>query len=187
VAVKGSPGEAKPSALFPIAISKEIADQMSDHQSPETAVIIGSSYHYPTSMAGQWTSLFTGNNDVTTMRELIAYGNPETVGVGDQIWVEPGVKNTLYGDVRDGYKLDGNNIESYIGKTVFLPVVDAILNDETHSMVTVYSFVGFHITDAVGGADKYVQGYFTYDNYGGLLTGPGGPNYGVYAPPVLVN
>jgi Flp pilus assembly protein TadG len=172
VAVSASPGSAQPGALFPIAISKELADQAASHNNSSKTVRIGSAYHYPNSMAGQWTSLNLNTNNVPTIRDLIAYGNPTPLDIGDNIWIQPGTKTTLYSSVP-------------IGKTVLLAVVNTVLSDVTHSAVPIYGFIGFHITDSVGGSQKYVEGYFVFDYYAGL-TGPGGPNYGVYSPPRLV-
>jgi hypothetical protein len=172
VAVSASSGSVQPGALFPIAISKELADQAASHNSLSRAVKIGSAYHYPNSMAGQWTSLNLDTNNVPTIRDLIDHGNPTPLSIGDNIWIEPGTKTTIYSSVP-------------IGKTVLLAVVNSTLLDTTHSEVPIYGFIGFHITDSVGGSKKYVEGYFVFDYYAGL-SGPVGPNYGAYSPPKLV-
>jgi hypothetical protein len=172
VAICASPGVAYPGAILPIAISKEAADQADKHNNSGNTVRIGSSYHYPNSMAGQWTSLTLDRNDVPTVRDLIANGNPTALKIGDNIWIEPGTKTSLYKDVP-------------VGKDVLLPVVNAVLSDTTHSEVPIYGFVGFHITASVGGSGKYIEGYFLPSFYSGL-SGPAGPNYGAYAPSKLV-
>jgi hypothetical protein len=171
-AVCASPGSVRTGALFPLAISKELADQAASHNSPGTAVRIGSAYHYPNSMAGQWTSLNLDTNNVPTIRDLIANGNPTPLSIGDNIWIEPGTKTTIYSSVP-------------VGQTVLMAIVNSTLIDTTHSEVPIYGFIGFHITDSVGGSGKYVEGYFVFDYYAGL-SGPGGPNFGVYSPPRLV-
>jgi Flp pilus assembly protein TadG len=171
-AVSASPGSVRPGALFPIAISKELADQAISYNSPSNTVRIGSGYHYPNSMAGQWTSFTLDSNNVPTIRDLMQYGNPDSLSRNDNIWIEPGTKTSLYSSVPTDI-------------TVLLAVVDATILDTTHSEVPIYSFIGFHITDSVGGSKKYVEGYFVFDYYAGL-SGPGGPNYGVYSPPKLV-
>jgi hypothetical protein len=171
-AVSASPGTMRPGALMPIAISKEVADQAGRYNSPAATVRIGSSYHYPNSMAGQWTSLDLDRNDVPTIRDLIANGNPTPLGVGDNIWIEPGTKTSLYRDVP-------------VGTDALFPVVDAVLRDNTHAEVPIYGFIGFHITNSVGGSGKYIEGYFIFNYYAGL-GGPIGPNYGAFSPPRLV-
>lgn len=172
VAVSASPGTMRPGALLPIAISKEVADKAGDYNSPSKTVRIGSSYHYPNSMAGQWTSLDLDRNDVPTIRGLIENGNPTPLGVGDNIWIQPGTKTALYKDVP-------------VGTDALFPVVDTVLSDVTHSEVPIHGFIGFHITASVGGSGKYIEGYFIFNYYAGL-GGPIGPNYGAFSPPRLV-
>ncbi|NLV29774.1 MAG: pilus assembly protein TadE [Acidobacteria bacterium] len=171
-AVMASPGTAKPGALLPVAISKAVADQKSSYTCPDHTFKIGSSYHYPASMAGQWTSFETDRNDVPTVRDLIANGNPTPLSIGDNIWIQPGSKTTLYNSIP-------------VPADVMLPVVDAVLSDSTHSAVPIWGFVCFHITGSEGGSKKYIEGCFNDSCYAGLTTGVG-PNYGAYAPPTLV-
>ena len=172
IAVTASPGSVKPGALLPVVISKEIADQWKNYNSPTKTFRIGSAYHYPNSEAGQWTSFELNRNNVPTIRDLIANGNPTPLSVGDNIWIEPGTKTTLYSSVP-------------VGTDTLVPVVNAIISDSTHSAVPIYAFIGFHITDSVGKNDKYIEGYFIPNFYAGL-GGPVGPNYGAYVPPKLV-
>ena len=172
VAVCSPPGSVAPGALFPVAISKAVADQAGDYNDPTKTIRIGSSYHYPDSQAGQWTSLDLDRNDVPTIRDLIENGNPAPLNIGDNIWIQPGTETTLYSSVPKD-------------KEVALLVVDAILNDTTHSEVPIYAFIGFHITDSVGASEKYIEGYFIPNFYIGR-GGPIGPNYGAYTPPRLV-
>jgi len=172
IAVTGSPGHVEPGALLPMVISKEIADQAGNYNSPTKTFRIGSAYHYPNSEAGQWTSLNLDTNNVPTIRDLIANGNPTPLSVGDNIWIEPGTKTTLYSSVP-------------VGVDVLVPVVNVIISDSTHSAVPIYGFIGFHITNSVGKSDKYIEGYFI-PNYYARKGGLTGPNYGAYVPPKLV-
>lgn len=172
IAVSNAPSSVNPGTLLPIAISREVADQKSSHRTAATAIRIGSSYHYPSSMAGQWTSFTLDENNVTAVRNLIENGNPDPIGIGTPIWIEPGTKTALYGNVP-------------IGSDVILPVVDATISDTTHSAVPVYGFIGFHITASVGGSGKYIEGYFLDSIKIGGSPGAG-PAYGVYVPPRLV-
>jgi hypothetical protein len=172
-------GSVQPGPLLPVAISKEIADQAPIYNSPSNIATIGSAYHYPNSMAGQWTSFQLDTNNVPDVRDLILNGNPTALSIGDLIWIQPGVKNTLFDDKNHP------SISDYIGRDVVLPVVDAVLSDSTHSEVPIYAFIGFHITDAAGKNKKWIKGYFVENVYLGA-SGPGGPYYGTAAPPVLV-
>jgi len=170
IAVVTSPGSVKPGALLPIAVTRHMAET-AGYGSTNT-FRIGSSYHYPDSQAGQWTSLNLDTNNVPDVRDLIAYGNPTPLSVGDNIWIQPGTKTTLYGDIP-------------VGTTVLVPVVDAILSDSTHSAVPIWGFIGFHITASEGGSGKYIEGYFLANYYAGL-GGSSGPNRGVFIPSKLV-
>jgi Flp pilus assembly protein TadG len=171
MAVIGYPKEVDVGQAFPMAILKALADEYWDKY-PGQTFRIGSSYHYPTSEAGQWTSFKVDANDVPTIRDLIANGNPEAlVADQDQIWIEPGTKTALYSEVAN-----------LVGHTVLLPVVEDL---STHGLVTVKGFVPFYIEAAVGGSGKYIQGYFD-PNYLVPKSSPGGPQYGALTPPRLV-
>jgi Flp pilus assembly protein TadG len=169
-AISASPGTAKTGALLPVAIPQAVADQKSSYKCPNK-FRIGSDYHYPTSEAGQWTSFDVDSNNVPFIRDLIANGNPTTLNIGDSIWIQPGTKTTLYSSVP-------------VPADVVLPVVN---NIDTHAWVPIVGFICFHITDSVGGSGKYIEGCFNDSCYGGNTGGINpGPNYGVYAPPALV-
>jgi len=173
-AVAASPGSVRPESLLPVAISKKVADVYEQYDDPDNLFTIGSPYMYPDTLAGQWTSFFLDANDVTSVRGLLENGNPTAVSIGDLIWIEPGVKDTLY---------DNKNQPSvqnlYAGQNVFLPIIDAVILKTTHSEVPVSGFIGFHITCAGTGCGegnlKIIRGYFTTaPSYGG----PIGPHYG---------
>jgi hypothetical protein len=168
VAIIGGPFTVGPGKLFPIAVTKDMADRYWDTTYPFR---IGSDYHYPTDEAGQWTSFLVDENNVPYIRNLIANGNPDPVSVGQNIWIEPGTKTALYSPVAD-----------CIGQVVFLPIVQDI---NTHAYNEVLGFLPFYIEDSVGGSKKYVQGHFAT---GYMISGAGlgGPIYGAYAPPRLV-
>jgi hypothetical protein len=171
MAVIGYPKEVDAGQAFPMAILKALADEYWD-KDPPISFRIGSSYLYPTSEAGQWTSFKVDANNVPTIRDLIANGNPEALVAGqDQIWIEPGTKTTLYDDVAN-----------LVGHTVLLPVVEDL---STHAYVSVIGFVPFYIEASVGGSGKYIQGRFD-PNYLVPKSSPGGPQYGALTPPRLV-
>lgn len=169
-AVSGTPNSVKPGTLLPVAIARVAADQQSSYNDIHHLIRIGSSYHYPTSIAGQWTSFTTDANDVSTFRDLLANGNPSPISIGTSIWIEPGTKTTLYSFVP-------------VGVDVVLPVVKG--NITTHSAMPVCGFIGFHITASEGGCGQYIEGYFL-NSIEISGTPGGGPTYGVYAPPGLV-
>jgi len=121
---------------------------------PPTSFRIGSHYH--DDYGGQWTSFTIDANNVPTVRDLINNGNPTPLSVGDQIWIEPGTKDTLFTDMQ----VD-------IGKIGLLPVVPD--DYDTHAQTTLLGFAAFYLEDAVGGSSKYIQGHFVkgYIDYDG--------------------
>jgi hypothetical protein len=95
-AVAASPGTVRPNAVPPYAISKEAADQSTTYSDSDHLIAMGTPYQYPNSSAGQWTSFFLDTNNVTDVRGLMDDGNPTMLNTGDLIWIQPGVKDTLY-------------------------------------------------------------------------------------------
>jgi Flp pilus assembly protein TadG len=178
-AVSSYPGKVVPGSLLPVAITKCLYDNYWDsaNKQPKLDPTTGepyefkltSSYHTGPCEAGQWTSFKTDNNDATTIRGLIANGNPDPIAIGDDIWIEPGTKTALYADVP-------------VGEDVLLPIVTDI---GTHAKNTVVGFGPFHITASVGGSGKYIQGHFI-KNYKEPFASGGGPAYGAIVPPQLV-
>ncbi len=178
VAVVSSPGYVNPGPLFPLAISRELAEDYKDHDTPAELFIIGSTYHYPNGLAGQWTSLLQDSNNVPFVRGLIQNGNPDRISIGDKIYIQPGTESTLY-EGKNGSAAD------FIGKDIVLPVVDAILRDGVKQFVPVYGFVVFHLVSVQKSPEHRITGYFvnggTAPNSGGS-----GPMFGALAPIHLV-
>ena len=92
VAVVSFPRPSCPTETFPTAINNCMYDVFWDPTTNQPKIDpstgqpyifrIGSSYHYPNCDSGQWTSMFTDANDVPTVRDLIANGNPTAVSIG---------------------------------------------------------------------------------------------------------
>ena len=196
VAVISSPASVTPGSLIPMAINKCMFDLYWDSttNSPKTAtsttlngvpqvigqpweVRIGSSYHYSTCESGQWTSFQQDVNDVPSVRNLITNGNPTPLNIGDNTWIEPGTKNSLYNDLSSQYPTPP-------GADVTVPVVNQPAGWSTNTQAPIVAFAGFHINDIQGGSSKYIQGHFIQ----GISTGGSsgvGPYYGTYTPPRL--
>jgi Flp pilus assembly protein TadG len=155
-----------PGMAFPLAIPISFVNQLWQ-EDPPPSFRIGSAYVDPT--GGQWTSFLSDANNVPTIQQLIDNGNPGPLKVGDQIWIEPGTKDTLF-----------NDAATRIGDTVLMPVVADDFN--THDQTPILGFVAFYIEDAQAGNDKYIQGHFVnpYTVPGGIGT-PGTPYYGALA------
>jgi len=178
-AVSSFPSKVAPGALLPVATTRCLYDNYwnsatnSPKLDPATGepyeFLLTSSYHTGPCEGGQWTSFLLDRNDVPTIRGLIEFGNPDPIGIGDQIWIEPGTKTALYADVP-------------VGQDVLLPIV---MDINTHARNAVVGFGPFHITASVGGSGKYIQGHFIKNYKEPLATG-GGPSYGAIVPPQLV-
>ena len=87
--------------------------------------------------------------------------------MGDNIWIEPGTKTTLYSDAA-----------SKIGQIVLVPVVNT--DFATHAYTPILGFASFYIEDAVGGSGKYIQGHFVKNTTDTPTSG--GPIYGTFVP-----
>jgi hypothetical protein len=88
--------------------------------------------------------------------------------IGDSIWIEPGVKTTLYSSVP-------SNIN----------VLLAVVQNLTSSTEAILGFAAFHIDNAVGGSGKYIQGHLITNLEVTTGSGQSGPYYGAYVPPRL--
>lgn len=210
VAVISSPGNVLPGNLIPQAINKCMFDLYWDFatNSPKAAtsatltytdknnnqiytipqtigepwqIRFGSSYHYGSCSAGQWTSFKKDANDVPTVRDLIENGNPDPMGVGDSTWIEPGTATTLYDKLASKYPTPP-------GADVTVVVVDQPSGLDSKGPAPIVAFAGFHI-DVIKGASGpnpkfYIEGHFVK---GATATGSSGigPFYGTYTPPRL--
>jgi Flp pilus assembly protein TadG len=189
VAMVSVPASVIAGGLFPMAIATCIYGLYWNTQTgtpkinPSTGapytVTFGNGSNVGGCQSGQWTSFQTDSNNVPTVRGFIANGNPVALNVGDSIWIEPGVKTTLYANVQTKVTANGNTS----GIDVMLPVV----NDATaHSSQPIVAFAPFHIDKADGGSGKDIQGHFL----AGYKVAPTtnaqvGPYYGAYIPPRL--
>jgi Flp pilus assembly protein TadG len=165
-----TPNSLPPGDAFPLATPDSWVVRYYDTNPPFT-FRIGDSYHNPD--GGQWTSFDVDVNNVPYVRKLIDDGNPNELSIGDHIWIEPGVKNTLYAYAA-----------SKIGETVMLPVVgDAF---DTHAWTPIENFVAFKITDTHQGSGPYIEGHFVRNWTASDGSGAGGPYRGTSLPPKLV-
>jgi len=182
VATIAAPGTAKPGALFPLAISQCMYQNYWDSTTgqpkldPSTGkpyvFDIGSSYHYGPCLSGQWTTFNVNANDTPTVENLITNGNPTSLSIGDNTWIQTGTKTAIYNTVT-------------VPSEVLLPVVGDV---SSNAAVPIVAFAAFQITAVDGGSGKYIEGHFTSD-FLATNVGPGsggGTYYGAYVPPVLV-
>jgi Flp pilus assembly protein TadG len=137
----GGPSAVPPGGCFPLATPES---WVNSHLDSRTSFKIYSTYHDDD--GGQWTSFLQDENNVTYIRGLMNDGNPDSVNIGDPIYIQPGTKATLYSDA-----------SNFIGETVLIPVV--MDNFETHDYTPIKGFVAFKIEATDQGA-KWIQGHF---------------------------
>lgn len=180
VAVAAAPSTVGAGGLFPMVVDQCVLNQYWDAQTSEPAIDpstgqpyefqVGNGHLYGASCeAGQWTSFLVNANDVPTVRGLITSGNPSPLSIGDDIWIEPGVKTTIYSDVP-------------VGVTIVIPVAAQI---DMHSYVPIVAFAAFHVDGSYGGSNKYIEGHFVGGYRIPVQSWGIGPQYGAYVAPRL--
>ncbi|GAB3626168.1 pilus biosynthesis protein TadE [Pandoraea terrae] len=181
VAVAAAPNTVNADGLFPVALGQCVFNLYWDSNADQPRIDPSTGKPYEINItngqmtggtcdAGQWTSFQVDANNVPTIRNLITNGNPAPLSIGDSIWLEPGVKNTLYSSVP-------TNV------TVVIPVVSQITDLKTY--VPIVAFAAFHIDGSYGGSSKYIQGHFVGGFKLPVLATGFGPNYGAYVAPRL--
>lgn len=188
VAVSGFPDAIPPGGLFPVALSRCMTESYFFNPDgspktlptpPETIEIFSPYNQVANCNTGQWTSFKTGDNNVPTIRNFIFNGNDTPLDVGDPIWIEPGVKATIYDSIQE--YLDAGR-----DPNVLLPVVQNV-DDSTHSWTPILGFVGFHIDGQVKHGNKsYIIGHFIAYYKSNPGTKPGGSKINAVIPAVLV-
>lgn len=179
VAMSDFPGSVSPGTLFPMALSKRMTDNI--FSSPPATW--PNQINLTSRDTGQWTSFKLGKNDVPTIRELMENGNPDTLAVGDDIWIEPGVEATLY---------QTKNWPFTIPVDVVLAIVDDTVDTsglETKGPMTISGFATFHIDGAVAtGNDKHIFGHFIayYETYPPGTNPGGGTPSNIVTRPLMV-
>lgn len=179
VAVVAPPSTMAAGALFPVVLDECVYNQYWNSATNQPVLdASGNPYEFQigngqlygsTCYAGQWTSFLTSFNNVPTVRDLITSGNPSPISIGDDIWLQPGVKDTIYSSVP-------TNV------TVLVPVASQIYDK---SYVPVVAFAAFHIDGSYGGSSKYIQGHFVGGFKIPAQASGIGPNYGGYVAPRL--
>jgi hypothetical protein len=194
-AVAASPGQARSDAVIPYAVSEESAALWNRYNSAATPIVLGDPYHCDASgcyeggeltSAGQFTTFLEQLQDVSSLRDIIAAGNPAMLKVGDPIWLQSGVERTLY----DNPSANQDSLLNYQGMEVVLPVVADSIPPNVGAYSPIWGFVGFHVICAgkscVGNplvpgltttnSEKILIGYFTTEPNSG--SGPIGSHFG---------
>jgi Flp pilus assembly protein TadG len=188
VAGVSSPGTIQPGELFPFAISKCMYDKFWDMSAqpaaprvdPVTGLVpefkIGSLYHYDNCESGEWTSLNTQASGANAIEQLIEGGNPISMSVGDDAWMQSGVKTSLYTDVNKCSAAGNRQCEF-----VLMPTLAQVTSGTSAVIV---GFACLQLLDAVGGNQKYILAKMS-NQCPSPPSGGVGPNYGVISQPSL--
>lgn len=158
-------------ALFPLAAAETIVNQYWT-KDPPVSFKIGYG-----STNGQWTSLQVNSNSGSYIASLIANGNPTSLALNANIYIQSGVTASNYG-----------NAAPHVGQTVIIPLANPT-DITTNSTTPVLGFVAFRI-EAVNQSSKYIQGHFDKNISIKNASGAGAPITGTLStpnPPQLVN
>ena len=115
VAGMTSPGTIEPGGLFPLVASQCVYDTYWNSKATPPGPTLDPATGKPFALVleayddkpqdpcktFQWSSLLTDKNDVTTFRKLVEERNPVALSIGQEIWIEPGSKSTLFDTVDD--------------------------------------------------------------------------------------
>lgn len=188
VAGVSSPGTILPGGLFPFGISKCMYDKFwnmnaqpaAPRVDPLTGLVpefkIGSIYHYDNCESGEWTSLDTQASGANAIEKLIEEGNPISMSVGDDAWIQTGVKTSLYTDVKK-CSAAGNRKCEFV-------VVPTLQKVTSGTWTPIVGFACLQLLDAVGGSGKYILAKMS-NQCPPPQSGGVGPNYGVISQPSL--
>jgi uncharacterized cupin superfamily protein len=188
VAGVNSPGVIQPGGLFPFAISKCMYDKFWNQSAqpaaprvdPLTGLVpafkIGSVYKYGNCESGQWSSLSIHASGANTIEQMIEEGSPTSMSVGDEAWMQTGVKTSLFYDVKKCSAAGNKKCEF-----VVMPTLQQVVSGSSAAIV---GFACLQLLDAEGGNKKYILAKMS-NQCPPPLSGGIGPNYGVPSPPSL--
>lgn len=185
-----APGYLGPSAMFPLVMSKCVYDNYwintADYRGPKLDANgvplifrIGPDYPIsPCTSSGVWTTYLLDLSSTEAVRKLVDNGNPTALAIGDKIWIQPGVKNTLYQAI---------NSCSLAGNKKCADATIAVVPDVTQkAMMPILAFACLRILHADNGNQPFVEVQMTTqcrpNDSGGT-----GPFYGALSPPKLFN
>jgi Flp pilus assembly protein TadG len=176
VAVRPSPTTIAIGDAFPFAIPYTYVKQ-NWYKDPPVTFYVGSAQHV--SDGGQWTTFKTMDNSASYVDGLIINGNPVTLSVNDQIYIQTGEKSSIYNTVLSQFNSNPNKI-----------YMVAVIPDNftVGAYNTVKAFSAFKITGCSGsGSDPYVEGKFVPNYMNPKASGAGGEHLGSALPPRRVN
>lgn len=188
IAGRVAPGRVQPGGVFPLAISQclynQYWDRLANPAGPRLDPLtgqpivfrIGSSYHYGSCDTGQWSSLQTGSNSASQVRDMIRDGSLLALAINDPIWVQSGTETTLYQAVHSCSEAGNRKCAQ-----VVIPVVQSLVPG---SLTRIQAFACLRLLDAEPGG-KFVLAQMSTScappQGGGI-----GPDLGVLLPPRLL-
>jgi Flp pilus assembly protein TadG len=170
--------------IFPFVINKVMFDHYWDSENhipkidpdthkPYTMDLGMNSSHFGGVNSGTWTTFSSRSNSAHDVKELIHSGNTTQLSIGSNTWIQTGVEDSLFKEIT-------TNVD------VPLFVVNSVVANSNQPIVAIG---GFHISSVRKVKGKsFIQGYFI-DNVlvsSGDPGNGGGPSYGAYSPPILV-
>ncbi len=198
--------------LFPLAIAKCLIDKYWDtsknaprlatstsetgNDFPQTVgqpIIFGVTSEYKIDPGlplpcetGQWSSLTeeAKTNATTTIRTLIATGSTNPVSIGNDVWVQPGFRDTLY-STTDACSSVGTHQCEY----AIVPVVSAVDTGNTSPVVGIACLRILYRVDVPKSSKVYLASQLSADgDKCQVIDGISGvgPSYGVFLPSRLV-
>lgn len=156
IAARVAPGRVQAGGVFPLAISQCLYEQywnrLASPAGPRLDPLtgqpivfrIGSSYHYESCDTGQWSSLQTGSNSASQVRDMIRDGNLLPLAIHDPIWVQSGTETTLYQAVHSCSEAGNRKCAQ-----VVIPVVQTLVPG---SLTRIQAFACLRLLDAELGA-----------------------------------
>lgn len=189
-AVVAGPGRVGVGDMFPFVLShclyKHFWDTDLQNMGPRLDPNTGEPYIFrlgpnwpmaPCEETGVWSTYLEEINSLSAIRTLVDTGNPEPLVIGDVIWVQPGMRNTLYQSIRDCSVLGTQECE-------FATV--AVVDDVSKKLLMpIEAFACLRILSAHAGSLPYISAQMSKEcvpaGGGGI-----GPSYGAVSPPKLV-
>lgn len=176
VALRPSPTTIAVGDAFPFAIPYTYVKE-NWYKDPPVTFSVGSALH--SVGGGQWTTFKSTDNSASYVSALIINGNPITLSVGDQVYIQPGTKSSVYNTVLTQFK-------SHPDKIYMVAVIPDSFSLGAYTEVKAFS--AFKITGCSGsGDDPYVEGHFVPDYMNPKASGAGGEHLGAALPPKMVN
>ncbi|MCL6451434.1 MAG: hypothetical protein K6T75_09090 [Acetobacteraceae bacterium] len=115
---------------------------------------------------GNFHALALGGRGASNYRDNLAYGYEGCLGLGDQVWTEPGdMRGPTYQGLRDRIDADPDatylTVEPGSPRLLLVPIVNTF-DVEGRKAATIVGFAAFFLEAVSGGASVDVQGRFLH-------------------------